>query len=84
MTKPRELTPLEKRIIQAQIVANKAIEKTTNKRLFKWHSEAVIVIKDQIIARKKLGFKNDWKVKFLEEKLHGKIPVISKLRKLIQ
>ena len=75
---------LVKKIIQAEIEANKRIEKENNKKLFRWQTKVTIVIKEKLEKRKKLGLKNDWKIKFYEDKLKIKSKLLSKLSRLIK
>lgn len=46
-------------------------------------SEAVQVIKERLEQRKKLNKKNDWKIKFYEDKLKAKERIIQHLRSLM-
>lgn len=80
----RELTPFEQKMLRIQILAQRKLEEENNKRKFKWETESVQIIKNQIETRKKLGLKNDWKIKFLESKLTHKDKLISKLQNLIK
>ena len=84
LTSPMQLTPFEQKMLRIQIAAQKQLEKENNNRKFKWESQSVQIIKNQIESRKKLGLKNDWKIKFLESKLTHKDKLISKLQNLIK
>lgn len=81
---PIELTPFDQKILRIQIASQKALEKENNNRKFKWETQSVRIIKDQIESRKQKGFKNDWKLKFLESKLTHKDKLITKLTNLIK
>lgn len=79
------LSPAEKKNIQKEIAINKEIERLKNTKLFNWNTKSIQVIKDKLVARKKLNLHNgnDWKVKFYEDKLKVKPKILSKLKRLI-
>lgn len=50
----------------------------------KWESEAVEVLKEKIEKREKLGFKNDFKLKYFKDRLQAKQPLIGTLQKVVK
>lgn len=80
-----KFSPAQEAEIQKELLLQRGITKIKNREKFKWDSGAVKVIKDQIEARKKLNLHNDndWKIKFLQDKLKLKSQLMSKLRKII-
>jgi len=54
-----------------------------NKRKLRWQRGSVQVIKEKLENRKKLNFKDDWKIEFYETKLKIKTPIIGKLIKAL-
>ena len=81
--KPNPTAEQLKRIREA-ILQNKLFEKFQNKIKLRHENNAVKIIQEQIVARKKLGLKKDWKIKFLQSKLGVKEKTIAKLTELIK
>ena len=77
-------TALQLQMIKEAILHNKLIEKLQNKIKLRHENNAVKIIQEQIVARKKLGLKKDWKIKFLQSKLGVKEKTIAKLTELIK
>ena len=81
--KPNPTAEQLKRIREA-ITQNKLFEKFQIKIKLRHENNAVKIILEQIISRKKLGLKKDWKIKFLQSKLGVKEKTIVKLTELIK
>ena len=77
-------TTLQLERIRKIIAENKLIEKAVTKIKLRHENNAVKIIQEQIVARKKLGLKKDWKIKFLQSKLGVKEKTITKLTELIK
>ena len=81
--KPNPTAEQLKKIREA-ILQNKIFEKWQIKIKLRHENNAVKIIQEQIVARKKLGLKKDWKIRFLQSKLGVKEKTIAKLTELIK
>lgn len=78
-----EFTATELKKIKAAAQINIQAQRDINTRRFVWHTTATEIIKEKLEVRKKKGFKNDWKIKFYQDKLAWKPKLLAKLSKLI-
>ena len=77
----------EKELKKIQDLADKQFQtemQPSYKKKLIWESKARIVIKEKLAARRKLGLKNDWKIRFYEEKLDRNSAIAKKLKSLMK